>query len=86
MRRPELIPEWKKSPRMASQQLNAIGLAVLSLLTFVPEAAVFAWTALPAELRDEVPQHWMPAISGIFFAASMVARVIRQSGLHDETR
>ena len=41
-------------------------------------AAPFAWGQMPADLKAQVPQEWLPAISGLMFVAFLVGRVRKQ--------
>lgn len=67
MRKPHLIPNWKRCWRMYSVQADAI-----------PLAAFAVWGLMPDEWRDVVPEAWLLWLAGVSFALGIVGRVVKQ--------
>lgn len=47
-------------------------------LAAILAAAPFAWGQMPAELKAQVPDEWLPGISALIFVAFIVGRVRQQ--------
>lgn len=77
----EFIAEWKKVLKFWSVQLALLGGALTTLLITVPDAALYVWNMLPADLKALIPENYTPLIGVGIFALSVVARVIKQSKL-----
>ena len=41
-------------------------------------AAPWAWSQMPADLKAQVPQEWLPLISALMFGAFLIGRVRKQ--------
>lgn len=82
IKKPELIPDWKKAWRFWSMRLAALGTAITSLLILWPDAALQAWNLLPQDLKSVLPERMVPIIGVGIFILSMVARVINQPKLN----
>ena len=67
MRKPRLIPNWRRAWRMASVQAQAIALAVLG-----------GWQAMPDELRAVVPTWAVLGVAMLLLVAGIVGRLIDQ--------
>lgn len=61
-----------------SVRLGIIGTAITSLLIAFPDAALYAWNILPADLKAFIPEKYTPLIGVAIFIASIVARLIKQ--------
>lgn len=77
----QLIVEWKKVLRFWSVQLAIVGSALTALLIAVPDAAIYVWGMLPADLKALIPENYTPLIGVGVFALSVIARVIKQTKL-----
>lgn len=81
----ELIPDWKRSYKFWSVQLGLIGTVVTGFFLAAPEAALYAWAALPQELKSLLPPDILKWAGILILVLSFIARVIRQSKLERET-
>lgn len=79
---PEAVKVWWK---LWSIRLNAIGLAILGYIQIDPIGALGVWNMMPAEVRRYLPPQLLLLIGMIFFALSMLARLVRQPKLEDKT-
>lgn len=77
----KLIDEWRHWWKLWSVRLSAIALVLQSLLLALPDAAVQAWTALPADLKAMLPPQLVSWLPVALIAAGIVARLIRQERL-----
>lgn len=68
MRRPRLVPNWKKSWRWHSAQ----ALAVLTVLPVV-------WMEFPADLKSQIPDDWMPYVVSAVALGGLFGRLKDQS-------
>jgi hypothetical protein len=63
----KLVDDWKNALKWHSTQF----MAALAALPIV-------WMELPQDLKDKVPEDWMPLIMVMVFFAGVVARVRKQ--------
>lgn len=82
----KVIPDWKKSWRFWSVQLSVVGTALTSILVAFPDAAVQAWAVVPADLRNMIPPAYLPLIGVGVFAMSIVARILKQDKLDNDSQ
>lgn len=80
MKRPELIPNWRRAPRLWSVQLSVAGSAITAALVALPEAALWAWNVMPHDWKSAVPPDYMPLVGVAFMLLAPIARVIKQQG------
>lgn len=72
MKKPKLVPEWKRLWRSFSMQAMGFGTAALA-----------AWPLLPDDLRATVnPKYFMWGV-GALLVAGMFGRAISQDGLRE---
>lgn len=71
--------------RLWSVRLASVGTAITSVFVAFPDAALAAWGLLPQELKSAIPPEYMPFIGIAVFAASIIARLIRQDKLPRKT-
>ena len=67
MKRPQLIPQWRRSLRMFSVQAMVLAGAIQG-----------AWVALPAEMRASVSDDWLRYITITLMVAGVVGRLVVQ--------
>ncbi|PWR24590.1 hypothetical protein [Zavarzinia aquatilis] len=80
-----LIDNWRRTWwRLWSVRLAAAGTALTSLLTLWPDSALYLWQMMPDEVRGLVPERAMTMLGVVIFAASIVARLVKQKALHDD--
>lgn len=71
---------WK----LWSTRLNALGLLVTGWLTAFPDAALFAWNAMPADMKAFFPAQYMPFIGLAILVLGILARFVKQEKLSKE--
>lgn len=76
-----LVDNARQWWRFWSVRFNAIGLAILGWFTFDPVAVLTVWNMMPPAVRNHVPPSAMVGIGALFFALSMIARLVRQPKL-----
>lgn len=81
MKRFQFIKDWRNWWRFWSIRLGAIGATLTTYLIASPDAALYAWSILPQELKDAIPPQYTPLIGVAIFVLSMLARVIKQTKL-----
>lgn len=74
----KLISNARHWWRMWSIQFNMIGLAILSWIQIDPTGVLMVWNMMPREVRDLIPARYLIPISMVFFALSMLSRVVSQ--------
>lgn len=67
MKKPRLVPEWKRSLRWYSQQVN------IALISVGP-----VWMALPEDMRAAVPPEWLAYFVATLGLLGFVGRIISQ--------
>lgn len=67
MKRPALIPNWRRAWRMASMQAM-----------FAATALQMAWEANPEAIKAVVPAQWVPWITIGMLVFGMVGRLLHQ--------
>lgn len=67
MRKPRLIPNWRRAWRMLSVQAQAAALAVIG-----------GWQALPDDMRAAVPQSAVYGLAMGLLVAGIIGRLIDQ--------
>lgn len=78
----KLIDNWKQALNFWSIRLSAIGTALSALFIAAPDSALFAWNSLPQDLKDAIPENYLPWLSVGILVLSMFARIIKQEKLH----
>jgi hypothetical protein len=81
----KLIDNWRKSHKMLSVQLAAIGAAVSAFALAFPDVLMHAWTFVPTELKEVLPERWRPVIGIVMFVGAILARIIAQPKLNCDT-
>lgn len=67
MKRPKLIPDWKRAWRFFSMQAMAIATALQG-----------AWVFLPDDLRTNIPTLWVASISIAILLLGILGRLLDQ--------
>ena len=67
MKKPRLIPQWKRAWRMFSVQAQALAVAVLG-----------GWQALSDDLRATIPPWAVVTLATVLLLAGIVGRLIDQ--------
>lgn len=80
----EFIEDWHQAWRFWSVRLAAAGGALQALLAWWPDAALALWNSMPDEVKGLLPQGAVMTLPLLFFAASIVARVIKQGGIGEK--
>jgi len=80
----KLINDWRESWKFWSIRLGLIGTALTSIFLAAPEAALYAWAALPSDLKSLINPEVIKFIGVAILVLSFIARVIRQTKLEAE--
>lgn len=67
IKRPRLIPNWRRAWRMASVQAQTAALAVIG-----------GWQAIPDDMRATVPTWMMLTLAMLLLVAGIIGRLIDQ--------
>jgi hypothetical protein len=70
--------------RLWSIRLNAIGLAIVGWVWFDPVGVLAVWNMMPIAVRGVFPPEILFACGLLFFALSMIARLVKQPKLHKD--
>lgn len=68
-----LIDNWKKAWKLASVQINAVGLVFMAI-DFIGQT----WNSLPPFIQQKIPN--ASTIALVLFALGIVGRLIKQRG------
>ena len=79
----QLIEDWKKAYKFWSVRLGLLGTVIVSFFLAAPEAALYAWAALPQELKSVLPADVIKYSGVVILALSFFARVVKQRSLED---
>jgi hypothetical protein len=82
----KLVENWKQGLRFWSIQLGALGTLLTSYLIAFPDAALYAWSLLPTDIKAHIPPRYMPLVGVAIFVISMLTRLVRQRKLEHEQR
>lgn len=77
----EFIEDWRQAWRFWSVRLAAAGGALQALLAWWPDAALVMWNSMPDEVKALLPQSAVMTLPLLFFAASIVARILKQKNI-----
>ena len=77
----KLIDDVQNYWRFLSVRLGILGTALTSLLVAYPDAALYAWGAMPEDLKQYIPAKYMPFIGISIFVLALISRGIKQNGL-----
>jgi len=77
----QLIDDWKKAYKFWSVRLGVAGTVIVSIFLAAPEAALYAWAALPSELKSVLPSDVIKYSGVVILALSFFARVVKQHSL-----
>jgi hypothetical protein len=83
VKRPRLIAGWRDFWRLWSVRLTAAGLFVQALFMAWGELPLALWNMMPGEVRAMLPARAVFVVPALCFAASAIARIIRQERLND---
>ena len=64
--------------RLWSVNLGILGTTITTALVAFPDWAINAWSMMPYEARQYIPQQYMPLIGVGIFVLSMISRFIKQ--------
>lgn len=77
-----LIENWKLWWRFWSIRFGILGAFVLSF----PETVIHTWATLPDQIRDIIPEQYIPHIGTGLLVLSFVSRIIKQEKLRTNTK
>lgn len=75
----------RKSWRLWSLRLQALGLALQSAFLTWADLPVTLWNMMPAEVKAWLPEHVIAFVPLALFIAAAIARLIKQEKLSDGT-
>ncbi|MFA7291827.1 MAG: hypothetical protein WC023_06220 [Rhodocyclaceae bacterium] len=67
MKKPRLVPEWRRALRWFSVNIPALNLAFLG-----------TWSVLPEKFQDALPMPWVVGIAAALIVLGVVGRLIEQ--------
>jgi hypothetical protein len=76
--RDRLVDDWHCATRWWSVRFNAVGLAILSFVSFDPTAALGVWNMMPGEVRAVLPHNFLTVLGGILIFLALLSRVVKQ--------
>lgn len=77
-----LIDNWRSWHRFWSVRLTVAGSAFLSAFFLYPEAMLHIWNLIPPDMKAYIPARFAPFIPVSVIIAGVIARVVKQEGLH----
>lgn len=84
IKKPELIPSWRKAWRLWSVRLNAIGLVITGCFFVDPNILLFFFNSLPDDIRNLLPANGMLVTAIVIYSAAILVRVVKQKSVEDE--
>lgn len=79
-----LINNWRESWKFWSIRLGVVGTIFTSVFLAAPEAAIYAWAAMPSDLKTLINPDAIKYIGIAILVLSFIARVIKQTELEAE--
>lgn len=73
-----LVDNWKQAWRWWSLRFNALGLVILSWVSFDPVSVLAVWNLMPPHVRAFLPPNFLTFIGLALFGLSMLARMVKQ--------
>jgi hypothetical protein len=73
----KLVDDWRRAWRWSSVQLSAVGAVVMG----AAEIAGSSWSALPPDVRDNIPH--AQTIALVLFVLLPIARIFTKGGKDD---
>lgn len=73
-----LVDDWCHAWRWWSMRLNAVGVVILSWVSFDPVGALAVWNMMPAPVRAVLPTNFLTFAGLALFGLSMMARMVKQ--------
>lgn len=85
-----LIPNWKQSWKFWSVRFGILGTILTSIALAAPEAVLYAWAALPEDIKSHMPPAVIKWMGIGIMTLSVISRLIKQPKLeaakHDSYR
>ena len=73
-----LRDDWRTLSRRWAFYAGVGGAALSSFLIAFPDAALYAWNMLPADLKSTIPERYTPLIGMSVFGLSLLGRLIKR--------
>lgn len=73
-----LKQDWRTFCRAFSFYLGLLGSAITGILVAFPDAALYAWNMLPADLKSTIPERYTPLIGMSIFVVSLAGRMVKR--------
>lgn len=80
----QLVSYWRKWWKMWSTWISAIGIAMLTVITYLPQASVEVMSSLPPEIKDSIPPEFMQKASIALWVIALISKFIKQQKLTEE--
>lgn len=77
----KLIDDWKKSWKLWSVRLSALGASAMGLFLYFPEWTLYLFNAMPREVRDLLPDNLALFLAMIVFVGTAISRIVKQEKL-----
>jgi len=75
------IDDWKQAWKLWSVQLGTAGVALQTAFLTWGELPLTMWNMMPSPLKGLIPEQYAFLLPVVFFAASGIARLIKQPKL-----
>lgn len=76
-----LIPNWKQSWKFWSVRFGILGTVLASIALAAPEAVLYAWAALPEDIKSHMPPAVIKWMGIGIMSLSVISRLIKQPKL-----
>lgn len=81
--RARLVDDWHRAWRWSSVRLSALGVLGFGTFASFPSLAVQCWNALPASVRDRLPDHVAYIVAAMTCLTILLGRVTSLKGKID---
>lgn len=82
----KLIDNWCQWHKFWSTRLQLAGAAILTFVEGFPDAYISIWTALPDDVRSEIPSNAVRWLGIAVIITGTFARFIKQNKLEQDAR
>lgn len=81
----QLVDNASSWHKFWSVRLGALGTLITTIFTLWPDSVYTVWQSLPPDIQSLMPQKYFQLIGAFIFLMSMIARIVKQNNIGDQS-